>query len=96
VADVEFQAGPARIDRLDRRRKQSVTAELNGVEMGEANKAIQALPVMRNLPRGVEQSATGQLEARSRCLLHGLAVFAGVSMIYACWSCCSARSSSRS
>jgi HAE1 family hydrophobic/amphiphilic exporter-1 len=83
VADVYFQAGPSRIDRLDRRRQQSVTAELNGVEMGPANKAVQALPIMRNLPPGVTQAATGQLEFQQEMFANmGIAVFAGVSMIY--------------
>jgi HAE1 family hydrophobic/amphiphilic exporter-1 len=84
VADVEFQAGPSRIDRLDRRRMQSVSAELNGVEMGEANKAIHNLPIMKDLPVGVAPAATGELEAQQEMFASmGIAVFAGVSMIYA-------------
>ncbi|WP_309645593.1 efflux RND transporter permease subunit [Phenylobacterium sp.] len=83
VADVEFQAGPAKIDRLNRKRQITVQAELNGVELGEANAAVQKLPIMKNLPAGVGPAETGQLEAMTELFSSfGLAIFAGVSMIY--------------
>ncbi len=83
VADVEFQAGPARIERLNRRRQQTVQAELNGVEMGVANKAVDELPIMKNLPQGVTPAETGDLEAMQELFASfGLAVFSGVAMIY--------------
>lgn len=84
VADVEFQAGPARIERLNRRRQLTVQAELNGVELGDANQKVQALPIMKNLPDGVAPAATGELEAMQELFgAMGLAIFAGVSMIFA-------------
>ena len=84
VADVEFQAGPARIDRLNRRRQLTVQAELNGVELGDANQKVQALPIMQNLPAGVAPAETGELEAMQELFgAMGLAIFAGVSMIFA-------------
>ncbi|RYF96168.1 MAG: efflux RND transporter permease subunit, partial [Caulobacteraceae bacterium] len=83
VADVEFQAGPARIERLNRMRQQTVQAELNGVEMGTANQAVDKLPIMKNLPAGVTPAETGQLEAMQELFASfGLAVFSGVAMIY--------------
>jgi HAE1 family hydrophobic/amphiphilic exporter-1 len=83
VADVEFQAGPARIERLNRKRQQTVQAELNGVEMGTANKAVDQLPIMKNLPPGVTPAQTGDLEAMQELFASfGLAVFSGVAMIY--------------
>ncbi|MFN3584238.1 efflux RND transporter permease subunit [Phenylobacterium sp.] len=64
VADVEFQAGPARIDRLNRQRQITIQAELgDGVELGEATKAVANLPIMKNLPRGVKPGAVGDAEA---------------------------------
>lgn len=84
VADVEFQAGPARIERLNRRRQLTVQAELNGVELGDANQKVQALPIMQDLPEGVAPAATGELEAMMELFgAMGLAIFAGVSMIFA-------------
>jgi HAE1 family hydrophobic/amphiphilic exporter-1 len=64
VADVEFQAGPARIDRLNRQRQITIQAELgDGVELGEATKAVHDLPIMKNLPAGVKPGAIGDAEA---------------------------------
>jgi HAE1 family hydrophobic/amphiphilic exporter-1 len=83
VADVTFQAGPAKIDRLNRQRQLQVVAELNGVELGEANQAINNLPIMKNLPPGVSKAETGELEAMQELFgSFGMAIFAGVSMIF--------------
>ncbi|MDX5330406.1 MAG: efflux RND transporter permease subunit [Caulobacteraceae bacterium] len=83
VADVEFQAGPARIERLNRQRQLTIQAELNGVELGEANQAVQQLPIMKDLPDGVSPAQTGELEAMQELFASmGLALFAGISMIF--------------
>ncbi|WGU40822.1 efflux RND transporter permease subunit [Phenylobacterium sp. NIBR 498073] len=64
VADVEFQAGPARIDRLNRQRQMTVQAELaDGVELGDATQVVHQLPIMKKLPPGVAPSAIGDAEA---------------------------------
>ena len=64
VADVEFQAGPARIDRLNRQRQMTVQAELaDGVELGDATQAVHQLAIMKKLPAGVAPSAIGDAEA---------------------------------
>ena len=83
VADVEFQAGPARIERLNRKRQQTVQAELNGVEMGEAQAAVKKLPIMQKLPEGVTPAETGQQEALTEMMQSfAIALFAGVSLIF--------------
>ncbi|OYU71447.1 MAG: multidrug transporter AcrB [Alphaproteobacteria bacterium PA2] len=83
VADIEFQAGPARISRLNRQRQLSIEAELNGSVQGPAAKAIANLPIMQNLPKGVSPAARGQLQAMKELFSSfGMALFAGVSMIY--------------
>ncbi|WP_340646543.1 efflux RND transporter permease subunit [Phenylobacterium sp.] len=83
VADVSFQAGPAKIDRLNRKRQLTIQAELNGAELGDAYKRVRALPIMKNLPPGVAPAETGQLEAQQELFgSFGLALFAGVAMIY--------------
>ncbi|HEY2749952.1 efflux RND transporter permease subunit [Phenylobacterium sp.] len=83
IADVTFQAGPARIDRLNRERQLTVRAELNGVEMGQAQKAVNNLPIMKHLPPGVRPAAIGNQQAMAE-LFGGflLAIFAGVAMIF--------------
>ena len=83
VADVDFRAGPARIDRLNRKRQITIQAELNGTELGDATKAVNNLPVMKHLPPGVEPAAVGNAQAQQELFAgFGLAIFAGVSMIY--------------
>ena len=83
VADVQFQAGPALINRLNRKRQITIQAELNGVELGEANQAVQNLPIMKHLPAGVTPAATDQLANQQELFSSmGLALFAGVSMIF--------------
>src|SRR6202012_5201514 len=53
VADVDFEAGPARIVRYDRERRASVQADFKpGVVAGEAKDAVAKLPVMKHLPAG--------------------------------------------
>jgi len=83
VADISFRAGPAEIDRLNRERQLTVKAELNGVEMGQAQKAVNNLPIMKHLPPGVRPAAIGNQQAMQE-LFGGflLAIFAGVSMIF--------------
>jgi HAE1 family hydrophobic/amphiphilic exporter-1 len=83
VADVSFQAGPAQITRLNRKRQLTVQAELNGVELGEASKAVANLPIMKHLPKGVGPADLGQQQAMKELFgSFGLAIFAGVSMIF--------------
>ncbi|MDZ4371322.1 MAG: efflux RND transporter permease subunit [Phenylobacterium sp.] len=83
VADVEFQAGPARIERLNRQRQQTVQAELNGIQMGQAAQAVKNLPIMKDLPEGVTPAETGQQEAFTEMMRSfGVALFAGVALIF--------------
>ena len=84
VADITFEAGPARIDRLNRERRMTVQAELNGVQLGQAQKAVNDLPIMKNLPAGVRPAAIGTAEAMAQLFGgFGIAIFSGVAMIYA-------------
>jgi HAE1 family hydrophobic/amphiphilic exporter-1 len=83
VADIRHGAGPARIDRLDRERKATVEAELNGLPLGEAMRLVAELPIMRNLPDGVREKETGDKETM-RELFGGFtsALGAGVLLVY--------------
>lgn len=62
VADISFGAGPNQIDRLDRQRVARLTAELNGITLGQASERVNALPAMQNLPGSVRQAVSGELE----------------------------------
>jgi HAE1 family hydrophobic/amphiphilic exporter-1 len=85
VADVDFEAGPARIQRYDRERQVEVLADFKpGVIRGKANDAVNALPVMKNLPEGVHRAVSGDDEQQNE-LFGGIviAMLAGVGLIFA-------------
>ncbi|MBW8815088.1 MAG: efflux RND transporter permease subunit [Caulobacterales bacterium] len=76
VADIYFQAGAAQIDRLNRERQMTVRAELNGVEMGEAQQAVNKLPIMQHLPPGVHKAAVGNQQAMQEMFAGFIVAFA--------------------
>ena len=84
VADLSFEAGPARIVRYGRERRASVQADLNGASLGTALKAIGALPILKHLPPSVHQPATGDAEQLQE-VIGGFtgAIISGVGLIYA-------------
>ncbi|WP_269716109.1 efflux RND transporter permease subunit [Caulobacter sp. NIBR2454] len=64
VADVEFQAGPAKIDRFARKRQLTIEADLdNGAQLGQAITEVNNLPTMKKLPAGVTPASAGDQEA---------------------------------
>ncbi|PZW43146.1 hydrophobe/amphiphile efflux-1 (HAE1) family protein [Humitalea rosea] len=83
VAEIHRGSGPAQIDRLDRQRKATVEAELNGLPLGEATKLVAGLPVMQALPAGVRERSTGDKEVMAE-LFGGfaMALGSGVLLVY--------------
>ncbi|MGR4865853.1 efflux RND transporter permease subunit [Caulobacter sp. LARHSG274] len=64
VADLSFQAGPAKIDRFARKRQLTIEADLNnGALLGAAMKDVGNLPTMKRLPPGVAPATAGDQEA---------------------------------
>src|SRR5919202_1148954 len=59
VANISLGSGASQIDRYDRARQVTVEANLQGITLGEATKAVKALPAMNPLPPGVKQEASG-------------------------------------
>ncbi len=60
VADISLGSGPAQIDRYNRARQVTIEANLQGgVALGDALKAVNALPAM-NLPPDVAQERSGE------------------------------------
>ena len=83
VADISFQAGVARIERYDRQRRAMIEAQFSGISLGEANKAINSLPIMRALPAGIMQPAYGQTERMGELFADfGGAILAGIGFIF--------------
>lgn len=74
IASIGLESGPSQIDRYDRNRNITLSADLEGIGQGEAMAAIEALPAYRALPSGVavvpgggteigEELATGTITA---------------------------------
>ncbi len=62
IASLGLENGPAQIDRYDRQRYVTVTADLNGMAIGDATAAAMALPAIRDLPPSVRLIETGDAE----------------------------------
>ena len=75
VADIRFQPGAARIDRFDRKRRATIEGQLSGASLGQANAAIQNLPIMKSLPSGVAQLAYGHRVVSLEEKLHAIEVW---------------------
>ena len=64
VADLSFQAGPAKIDRFGRKRQVTIEADLNnGAQLGEAMSDVGKLPTMKRLPPSVGPATAGNQQA---------------------------------
>ncbi|MFI4975293.1 MAG: efflux RND transporter permease subunit [Caulobacterales bacterium] len=85
VADVYFQAGPAEIDRLNRKRQITTLADLaGGAQLGNAYRELDKLQIMHNLPPGVvNEKGFGNQQALGQ-LLGGfvVAIVTGVGLVY--------------
>ncbi len=83
VADIAFGAGPNQIERLDRRRVATISAELADLPLSIATNAVNQLPTMKNLPAGVEQQLTGDAESNQELGLGFMfALLTGIMLMY--------------
>ncbi len=83
VAFFEWSSGPSEITRHDRLRNVNFEVSLQGQPLGEIEQAVQALPSLRQLPRGVFQTAEGDAEEMEELASSfGIAMLTGVLCIY--------------
>jgi multidrug efflux pump subunit AcrB len=83
VATIEMAGGPAVIDRFNRSRNVQFEIELSGIPLGDAAKAVNELPTLKNLPAGVKQVVTGDAEVIGELFASfGLAMLTAVLCIY--------------
>ncbi|MDB5432259.1 MAG: acriflavine resistance protein [Caulobacter sp.] len=83
VANITMGAGPSQIDRLDRSRSATITAEMNGIALGEASKRIDALPAWKTLPPGVHKQVSGLVESLQDMVVGFLFAFiTGILLMY--------------
>jgi multidrug efflux pump subunit AcrB len=84
LADLQVQAGPARIERYDRSRQVTVEAELGGTALGDALNAALELPSIKALPSSVRMVEAGDAELMAELAGgFGMALLVGMVSIYA-------------
>ena len=84
VANIHEGSGPATISRLNRERNIRISAELNGLPLGDQMAKVRKLPVMQQLPEGIHILPVGDSEAFGQLLLgFVVAILAGVVAVYA-------------
>ncbi len=85
VAEISFGQGPATVRRYNQTRRIMIGADLaHGVEYGDAQKKIDQLPALLNLPPGVHNVKVGTGEFMQELFTNfALAVGAGVLMVFA-------------
>jgi len=65
IAEIGLESGPSQIDRYDRQRFITVSADLNGTSLGDATRQAMHLPSVRQLPPSVQIIETGDAELAS-------------------------------
>jgi len=81
VANISLGSGPSQIDRYDRSRQVTVEANLQGITLGEATKAVKALPAMNPLPPTVKQEASGDAKVMQD-VFSGFAGALGTALLF--------------
>ena len=83
VADLTVESGPVQINRYDRLRNVTVTADLGATALGTAQAAADALPALRNLPSSVQVIEAGGAEIVAELGTgFAMAIVIGVLCIY--------------
>jgi len=84
VANIRLDSGPAEVARYQRQRNITLTAELNGLPLGDVMQQVQELDSVKHLPAGVSFLNSGDAEIFVE-LFTGflLAMAAGIACIYA-------------
>ncbi|MBB3219908.1 efflux RND transporter permease subunit [Pseudoduganella umbonata] len=83
VASLSVDSGPAQIDRYDRRRQVTVSADLGAVPLGSAMNAALALPAARGMPSGVAVVDDGDAEIAAELAAgFGTAILTGLLCMY--------------
>ncbi len=85
VADITFGSGPTAIQRYNQNRRVLVGADLAaGVLKGDAQTAIDALPVLKSLPTGVIRDTVGEDKWQAELKVNlSVAIIAGFLLVFA-------------
>lgn len=80
VAELSVESGASQIDRFDRERQITLTADLGGSALGDALKAAKALPALQNLPSSVHLLESGDAETQAE-MFKGMRMAMGVGVL---------------
>ncbi|MBX7501185.1 efflux RND transporter permease subunit [Qipengyuania sp. YG27] len=85
VANISFGSGPTTIQRYNQNRRVLVGADLGqGVIKGDAQKEIDALPILQDLPQGVIRDVVGEDQWQQEMLTSlMIAILAGFLLVFA-------------
>ncbi len=85
VAEIRFGAGPVQIQRYNQARRVFVGADLaDGYVKGPIDQAIQKLPVMQKLPRGIGNAPVGEAKWQGELIRNFMvAVVSGILLVFA-------------
>ena len=84
VADITFGEGPTRVRRYNQSRRLFIDADLKGMELGPAMKAIYNLPTLKNLPQGVHRVEVGDAKYMNELITNFvIAMGTGILMVFA-------------
>ena len=83
VATLSVESGPAQIDRYDRRRYVTVSADLGGMPLSKALAAAKQLPAAKGMPSSVNLIQTGDAEIAAEFAQgFGMAIVVGVLCVF--------------
>lgn len=83
VAALSVESGPSQIDRYDRRRYVTVTADLGGMPLGSAMSAAMQLPAVKAMPSSVKLIRTGDAEIAAEFVQgFGMAIVVGIFCVF--------------
>ena len=80
IANVKFGAGPTSIERYDRARNVTISADLGGAPLGDVLKKVERMPALAHLPEGVERRESGDVQ-RMRELFGGFLAAMGIGLL---------------
>lgn len=76
VAEINFSSGPVQINRYDKQRQVTISANLDGIPLGDAMNKINDLPSMKNLPQGVTSGSIGEADVMNDVFTRFITAFA--------------------
>lgn len=83
VAQLAIESGPTQIDRYDRRRYATVTADLGHTPLGQALTKARALPAIQAMPSSVELIESGDAETMAELMTgFSMAIVIGLVCVY--------------